>query len=153
MLTRHFVEGPFVGNCLIFFRLDWLLFVYFVLCWGEKEHRGEVLFPSHSIEGAHHQRNLALPRQTWTTWWAAGVQGLHREDSALPPASPTLWKEVTLRGPHCRREEKSTYTHYLDSIPSETEPLILHVIIHLNIYISLDLWGLLHTLGYKPVLL
>ena len=120
---------------------------------GEKEHRGEVLFPSHGTEGAHRQRNLAQPRQTWTTRWAAGVQGLHREDSALPPASPALWKEVTLRGPHCRREEKSTYTHYLDSIPSETEPLILHVIIYLNIYISLDLWGLLHTLGYKPVLL
>ena len=128
---------------------NWLLFVYFVLCWaggGGRTQRRSSVSLTLSVQSGPANADLDHPVGSWSP--GSPQRGL----CPAPCFTCSLQGSHSAR-PHCRREEESTYTWHLDLIPSETEALILHQIIYLNIHISLDSWGLLRTLGCKPVLL
>ena len=74
----------------------------------EEDHRGEVPFSSHQIQGTCCQHDVALMMLTMTLWPRQCLPGVSTRLLLPPPPPPpysTLWKQVTTRSAHSRGVE------------------------------------------------
>ena len=119
-----------------------------VICFGE-DHRGKVPFLSHHI---NYQHDWSLFMLTLITWLEViFVRFLHgRVTLFFPPPFPYchLWKKFTICSPHLRSGELC-----LTSLRVEYQIFSFSPTSQSFIYICMDRWIFVYTMGYNPILL
>lgn len=136
---------PSTGMCLF---SSWFAWSY---GFGEKAHRGKVLFSSHHIKDTYYQYGLwwLMLNLIWSAGWSSCI--------VSPFPCCVIWKEVTLWSPHLKsgsytptRLDWNTYIIYLEFCVGDLFPL--HLFIQSLICINMHSWIWFSTLGYNPVL-